>query len=158
MDVQTDFDFDRELIFNELVEAVKRGVAATNIELQARIKVKLSQPGTGKLRKDGKRSSSPGEPPAPQTGDLRRSFTDAGLTRVRSMAKSIEGTVKQGRGLNKTKKYARALEYGYSPNNLKPRPYLRPVVREAKADSLATKLVSFQLEQTAVQLNARFSS
>ena len=76
--------------------------------------------------------SSPGEPPAVVTGRLNASlsarrrdergrFTRAGATDV------VEVSVTAGT------EYAAALEYGYSPRNLAPRPFLRPaVVRAAR--------------------------
>jgi hypothetical protein len=154
MQIQTTFEFEKNYIMDKIKDAVKEGVTATNIALQGRIKIKLSQPGTGKLRRDGKRASAEGEPPAVQTGDLRRSFTDSGLSRVRTFPKSVRGTVSQGAGLDKVKVYARALEYGYPPNNLKPRPYLGPVVEEAKRDELAPKLIRYFLDITVNELNA----
>lgn len=157
MGVQTDFDFETPYIFNQIKAGVVKGVQATNIELQSRIKIKLSQPGTGNLRRDGSRASREGEPPAPDTGDLRRSFTTGGIRRVIERATMVRGIVGQGSGLSEVKKYARALEYGYEPNNLKPRPYLDPVVREARRDGVAKKLIQFEVDLACKDINNRLN-
>ena len=156
MGVQSKFDFDTPFIMNEITEAVARGVSATNIELQSRIKIKLSQPGSGNLRSKGGRASLAGQPPAPLTGDLRRSFTTAGMSRVTKEGKVIRGTVGQGSGLANVKKYAAALEYGYTARNLQPRPYLQPVVNEARTDDVAAILIRYQVEITAAELNEKY--
>ena len=156
MQTQMLIDFDTPYIMGEIKEAVVRGVTATNFEVQSRIKIKLSQPGTGKLRKNGTRASAPNEPPAPDSGDLRRSFTGAGVTRVVRQVTQIKGSIGQGPP-HKTKKYAFALEYGYAPRNLLPRPFIDPVVKEAKHDDIATTLINHQVQQTADRLNEMYS-
>jgi len=155
MQTQMLIDFDTPFIMGEIKEAVVRGVSATNFELQSRIKIKLSQPGSGHPRKNGTRASAPGEPPAPDTGDLKRSFSGAGVTRVIKQITQVKGRVRQG-APHKTKKYAFALEYGYSPRNLEPRPFIGPVVREAIADDVATRLIGIQVGVTADRLNQMY--
>lgn len=61
-------------------------------------------------------ASAPGEAPANLSGTLRRSlgFSVQGHSQVEL------GAGKDGSGV----KYARALEFGFSPRNLKPRPYV----------------------------------
>lgn len=58
----------------ELVGATREGMLAGAFELQGALKQKLSEPGSGvQYAKRPTRSSAPGEPPAAQTGTLRRS-------------------------------------------------------------------------------------
>jgi len=75
-------------------------------------------------RGDGRTNpSKPGNPPHVRTGTLRRSWTTKG-NRTEKRSKS---GVRLRLGSNVV--YARALEFGYRPRNLKPRPYLGPTVR-----------------------------
>lgn len=62
--------------------------------------------------------SRPGEPPRIDTGELRRSIHHSVVVN----RGSIRGYVIAGAP------YARALELGYAPGNLLPRPYLRPAL------------------------------
>lgn len=72
-----------------------------------------------KKEKVGSYASSPGEPPRVQTGRLRSSITHEmdPLRPVGRVGTNVE--------------YARALELGYAPRNLEPRPYMRPGVEKA---------------------------
>lgn len=67
----------------------------------------------------GLNPSRPGKPPHVLTGRLRQSIT----ARVEVLDDFIVGRV----GSNV--EYARALELGYAPRNLDPRPYLAPTFR-----------------------------
>ncbi len=68
--------------------------------------------------------SKPGEAPAIQKGGLVNSI----MYTVERSGLGINGKV----GVEGAVKYARALELGYAPRNLKPRPYLRPAVAANK--------------------------
>lgn len=63
--------------------------------------------------------SRPGEPPRVDTGGLRRSVNHS----VMVQRHRVRGFV------NVDHPAARALELGYAPGNLAPRPYLRPALR-----------------------------
>ena len=69
------------------------------------------------------RASAPGDPPAPDTTNLRRTIQLARPQRV------TRGTMK-GWSIGIAAVYARALEYGY--RRLLPRPYVRPTIRDMK--------------------------
>ena len=68
------------------------------------------------------RSSDIGEAPANQTGALASSIFGAKIPQ----RKTIRGFI-----LGSNEDYAAALEFGYSPRNLKARPYIRPAVQKA---------------------------
>ena len=62
--------------------------------------------------------SQPGEPPHVDTGDYRRRIhSEVTIRRRRVVGRVISGSVQ-----------AMALEFGYAPHNLKPRPHLRPAL------------------------------
>lgn len=69
--------------------------------------------------------SSPGNPPALITGGLEDSI---------SIEQSRDGGGRFAKGWSIIFKapYAAALEFGYGPRNLKPRPYVRPAIIAAK--------------------------
>lgn len=66
--------------------------------------------------------SKPGEPPRRQRGTLYQSQTFEVLGSGSSFRTRVGPTVRVA-------KYARALELGYAPNNLSPRPYLAPAAK-----------------------------
>lgn len=94
--------------------AVRMEQAAGYVERE----VKRSMKGGG----DPHVPSRPGEPPRVDTGELRRSIHH----KVEVKRSSIRGYVIAGAP------YARALELGYAPGNLLPRPYLRPALRRSQ--------------------------
>jgi phage gpG-like protein len=112
--------------FQEQFRRQIRGrITAACIYLENQVKADVSQPGTLRYTvptKSGKPSrrqrtvynfthSRPGNPPFKQTGHLRRSITH-----------EVDGPV--GR-VGSNLAYARALELGYAPGGLAPRPFLR---------------------------------
>lgn len=102
----------------------RKVLEATAIELTNMLKIKLSQPGSGRVYKSrgGKaqhRASAPGEPPAPDLGEYRNSFRWKAGTDAKGAFAEI-GTSQQR---------ARALEFG--TRHMKPRPHFRPVMAEA---------------------------
>ena len=80
------------------------------------------------------RASAPGDPPAPDTTNLRRTIQLAKPQRV------TRGTMK-GWSIGIMAVYARALEYGY--RRLLPRPYVRPTI--AKMKPLAQRMMRNRL-------------
>lgn len=71
--------------------------------------------------------SAPGTPPARDTGALARSVTSG----VREQGAVIVAYVSAGGG---DVAYAAAQEFGYAPNNLPERPYLRPALESSRDD------------------------
>ncbi|MBI1324370.1 hypothetical protein GC170_14460 [bacterium] len=63
--------------------------------------------------------SKPGEPPRRQRGTLWNSITFESRDSFRGVVTRVGPSVR-------TAKYSRALELGYAPNNLEPRPFLAP--------------------------------
>lgn len=99
-------------------------VRALTEHLKGELMLELSQPGTGRLYKRGKkehRASAPGEPPTPDTGTLRNSIG----------TEYVDGAGYVGTHL----KYGRYLEYG--TETIKPRPWMSTVADWAKKN-LAT--------------------
>lgn len=66
--------------------------------------------------------SKPGEPPRRQRGRLWDSMTFESMDSPRGVMTRVGPSVRAA-------KYARALELGYEPNNLEPRPYLAPAAK-----------------------------
>ena len=107
--------------------------------------------GTQKLLKktlsrgDGRTNpSKAGNPPHVRTGTLRRSWTTKG-NRIEKRSKS---GVRLRLGSNV--KYARALEFGYRPRNLEPRPYLGPTVRSPQL----RKFIDQRLAKSAAKIRS----
>lgn len=88
--------------------------------------------------------SKPGRPPRVRTGTLRRSWT----TKSNRIARNWKGGYRLTLGSNV--KYARALEYGYPPRNLKPRPYVSTVVNSRKLRAYINK----RMKQTGDKVRA----
>lgn len=73
----------------------------------------LRQPGKGELRPGGmSRASRPGDPPAPDTGALRRSLAT-------ELSRKADGLVME---VSANKEYAAPLEFG--TEKMKPRPFM----------------------------------
>ncbi len=71
--------------------------------------------------------SAPGQPPAVRDGDLR------GSIRV-EQSRNTRGQFTSGFSVVVEAEYGAALEFGYSPNNLKPRPFVRPAVLRMQSE------------------------
>ena len=96
-------------------------------------------------RGDGRTNpSKPGNPPHVRTGTLRRSWTTKG-NRTEKRSKS---GVRLRLGSNVV--YARALEFGYKPRNLEPRPYLGPTVRSPQL----RKFIDQRLAKSAAKIRS----
>ena len=105
---------------------------------------KLSHSGSGRvytsMKMDGSKhtASAPGQPPAPDTGEMRNS--------IRIVAKKGKtqviggGDSKRPRRNSKlsTGEIMKVLEYGSPGNNLEPRPHLKPALAEFK-EKLASR-------------------
>ena len=119
-------------------EAANRGMLSAMIEADALLVDKLSQPGQGavydryfftdangtvrpgKKRKKAHRASAPGDPPAVDTGNLRRNRATEVI--------SVGGGVSIGI-LSVNSEYAEALEFG--TEKMAPRPFLGPIITES---------------------------
>lgn len=139
--------------FDDAMPAIRvgmmNGLTATALVMQRSLRKSLSQRGTGRryrvargrsggrnLRARGwHQASSPGEPPAANTGALRRSWTIAPVKEFQSkqepegyqrMEQKGRSTIVYTFGSNL--KYARALEYGVPSRRLAARFYVRPTI------------------------------
>lgn len=104
-------------------EEQRAAVMAAALELVIAAKLKLSQPGTGREYKRGRKvhkASAPGSPPAVDKGELRNDIA-AGI---------VGGVVRVGSSLPK----APLLEFGTLKDggHIAPRPFMRPALAEAK--------------------------
>jgi len=118
-------------------KGMEKGVAQVAFAAQREIKLSLNLPGPlprPKFQKSGGRklgskagkhtvrASKPGEPPRYRTKDLMNSI----------LAEEVgEGVWRVGSPMA----YAMALEFGYEPRNLEPRPFIRPVLRRMKKEN-----------------------
>ena len=129
------------------IEGIERGLKIVMIELQTKLREKLSQMGTGAGYFGGAKKlgfyrtrSAPGEPPAVDTGTLRNS--------VQSKPQYVAGTgmtsiVLAGlvAGVNKDARIPRWLEYGTS--RMKARPFIAPsleVIRPSVAGTISDQM------------------
>lgn len=109
-------DFQREFDRYE-----KEAVTEATMYVHSAARKKLSQPGGGEVY--GKhRASKPGDPPAPDTGTLRRTVARE-IKKERSEYVGRVGT---------PLKYGKMLERGTT--NIDPRPWLAPTFRETADD------------------------
>lgn len=102
---------------------VAKDLERRGLKVEARAKILMSTPGTGRTyqrRGVVHRASSPGDPPAPDTGQLRASVTHA-------MGQDAEGLfVDIGSNLRK----AKYLEFG--TQHMAARPALRPALEAGR--------------------------
>ena len=109
--------------------------------LEAAIKRQLSHPGSGRLYKHRSvthQASAPGEPPAVDTGTLRRTIGQ----------EVVEGVRRVGSG----QAYAAAQEFGhvYEHGVLEPRPFMRPALAEAKEEMNGAAVTALRVRGNAV--------
>lgn len=123
MNIKAIFDaIIRKLNFGIKREMARKGAEATNVLRNVEIEV-LSKPGSGKKNKAlPNRSSSPGETPAPQSGNLRQDWNDETL---------IEGNRVTSR-LKSNAKYAGWLEDG--TKKMAKRPFVNPIKKKAEPE------------------------
>lgn len=117
----------------EVLEGTDPAVASA-IVLVDLIKQILSQPGGGRLYRRGgvtHQASLPGDPPAPDTGNLRQ-----------SVGFQISGPGRVGIGVGAGASYWRFLEFG--TRFIEPRPFLRPAVTFARAGMIDAAAVAFR--------------
>lgn len=127
------------------------GVKKAALVLERKLKEKLSQPGSGRIYRARKgrgqhQASAPGEPPAPDLGDLRKSIGQEVVSNVRRV----------GTGLLR----APSLEFGNiwptstgGKRVLAPRPFMRPAADEA-AEEMGEEMIG-DLRIRGKQLNVR---
>ena len=111
----------------EVLKGVHRGAHFEGHRVKAMLELKLNQPGSGIIynRPVGiHQASAEGEPPAPETGDLRDSITVA-------VRRFTGGSIAR---ITVTDRKAVMLELG--TRYMGPRPYMAPVIREVRATLL----------------------
>ena len=127
--------FDDE-IRNRVKKETVKNVNRAALLLEREVKKELSNVGTGRPYKRGKkvhRASSAGQPPAVDTGTLRASISSV----VDSSVLKVEGWVGSNKNVIASKSVAGTdVEYGYylevGTKNIQPRPFLRPTLRRLK--------------------------
>lgn len=152
-------NFDANAIAQRFNAVLLDATLAVLVKTQNEIVEMLGRPGTGRLYIKGQnpfsssrarraagaaavteggnvrsagyhRASAPGEPPAANTGNLRRNVTLA-------KPQVLNEKDKIGWFLGIGVKYGRALEYGYAKRKLLPRPYVMPSIEKVKTQAVA---------------------
>jgi len=117
--------WEPDKFLSELERAKKTALRRAAVLVVASVKKSFGSTGvpgaTKAVRHAGR--SRPGEPPHVDTGTLRRSITYK--------------IAKDSAFVGSNVVYARALEMGYAPGGLAPRPYLRPVIDRERDEILA---------------------
>lgn len=163
--------FDRKKVYQELRSACAEGMTFTLIEAQNILKGDiLNREGTGKVykRKNGRlhQSSAEGQPPAPDTGMLRNSFTIAPIVlkakpTTQNNVKIVKNTSKlmtfslrpsRAAGLGSAIVYGKILE---DPTKLN-RPFLKPLVKVLRARKVLQFRVSRAIRERSVLLAQQF--
>lgn len=108
---------------DKMDEKIFEVVKNTTLKVEATAKKSMQ---TGGISGGVRTHSRPGEPPFVQTGTLRSNVVSELPVLVKG--KEITGKV----GVRDIVPYARALEYGYTPRNLKERSFLRPALLKNK--------------------------
>tara|TARA_Y100000114_G_scaffold153949_1_gene174976 strand:- start:138 stop:608 length:471 start_codon:yes stop_codon:yes gene_type:complete len=109
-------------------DAALKALNLLTIFFQKRLRKRLNKAGTGRLYPlNTVRSSTKDEAPAPQTGRLRDSWATGRREKIR-MPDGVSIKLRQANGFGQAVKYARALEFGYAPNNLAPRRYIKKTI------------------------------
>jgi hypothetical protein len=116
---------DLSTMADEMRQRIEDTVAKTAHAVEADVKASMieSTP-TGRVYVRGgipHQASAPGEPPAPDIGTLVGSIRSEEIEPSRWHVYVANGL-----------EYAAALEYGYPPHNLAPRPYMRPAADRAR--------------------------
>ncbi len=130
--------FPVETVMAVFTDAAQASIHELHLNIQQDIKKMLNIGGPGA-------PSKPGRPPHKQTGNLSRSWQYGPLV-IKRQRWNLTGTYKQAR-VGSATKYAAALEYGYKPRNLQPRPYLRRVIRSKKQHKTADKIFRRRFRQ-----------
>ena len=143
----------------ELRTAIGELVDLTTTDLQREITVTLSRPGTGReyrvargqasgnLRQRGiHRASAPGQPPAADTGTLRRSWQQGGMSNI-DESDGVGTSANPTKRLGSNLPYARFLEYGTM--HIAPRPYVRSSVEtvRTRVPQLARAVMNRMIER-----------
>lgn len=143
-----------KFVSDTIRDGVVTGMTVVAIEMQKQLRKNLSKRGTGKRyriaqgRRKGRNlrargwhiASAPGQPPAANTGTLRRSWTIEPPRWIGAASPQANGFsyIEEKRGksvlyvLGTNLEYARALEYGSPRTRLAPRPYVRPAVKQVE--------------------------
>lgn len=114
-------------VSREVMGLVKSRVISAMNYIHIAILTRLSQPGSGEMY-GSHQASAPGEPPAPDSGDLAESFEV--LPGVSLQGTILTGTIESDLwGV-----YGRRLELGGYGGGayIAPRPYIRPVLEETE--------------------------
>ena len=118
--------FDKDLLMQRITEAAGKAAERTILLYQKELKKELSQKGTGRVYRGGRKGkgsrrtrSAPGQPPAVDTGELRRSVV---AQPTYSQASSGGTSVVRYRILG-IKRYGFMLDQGTA--RIKARPWIR---------------------------------
>ena len=106
----------RGLVLEIDSKAISNGVRGVNLLRSAALEV-LGQDGSGRVYRNGHVASAPGEPPAPDTGNLRKNWRQ----KVIAAPNGIGNGVRVRMQIKTDTFYAKFLEYG--TRKMAPRPF-----------------------------------
>jgi hypothetical protein len=135
------FRFPVSTVMAVFTDAAQASINELHLNIQQDLKKMLNIGGPGA-------ASKPGRPPHKQSGNLSRSWQYGPMT-IKRVRWDCIGTYKQAR-IGSATKYAAALEYGYPARNLKPRPYLRRVIRSKKQHRTGEKIFKRRFKQAVL--------
>ena len=154
--------FPRAALEARMRGAVVKALDGALILLQREMRLELSKEGTGKSYRRGKGSvsgrnvreegyhiaSAPGEPPAADTGTLRRSWQvgSRGLKTQNVLDRSgLRSRMRPTIRLGTAVRYARWLEYG--TGRMAPRPYVQAPIRRLARNGAIDRLFRAELSK-----------
>ena len=109
---------------------VARAVRGTNI-LRNAAKEILGQNGSGRVYKNGHVASAPGQPPAPDTGNLRRNWREQSAVQANGLGRGLDVRLR----ITSDVPYAKFLEFG--TRKMAARPFREKIKTRAQPEIAA---------------------
>lgn len=113
-----------KLINRQVLSRARRG---TNLLRNAAMEV-LGQDGTGRRYRNGHVASAPGQPPAPDTGNLRRNWREQSAARTNGLGHGIDVLMR----ITSDVPYAKYLEFG--TRKMAARPFREKIRSKARPE------------------------
>ena len=107
-------------------QVLSRARRGTNVLRNAAMEV-LGQNGSGRRYRNGHVASAPGQPPAPDTGNLRRNWRESQFVHPNGLGRGIDVKLQ----IKSDTFYAKFLEHGTS-RGLAPRPFVERIKTKAR--------------------------
>lgn len=144
-------DWRGDEVFDLVVRSSTEAIKQTAQDGASYIETNTLQRSGVAIGKGSKRvaPSKPGEPPQVQTGALSLTLRGVGVSALKARIVAGGGTP-----TGETVPYARALEFGFAPRNLAPRPFMRPGSRRWASSGRAQRVFVRQFKR-AFERNAQ---